>query len=348
MRISTSNMIRPILYFLLLIVFISCSNSSSDEVLQNEEPKNEVSDGSISKTPEFEKVLKPEVYMGMPNISELANQATNQDWTYVRENLNGLWLNGAGTGLNNIVKITQSVTTRNMIFVAPLNQRDPTFELGGGYYNFYNGLIDEGLVIENPGLAVVNDYITKQASNPLRYYFDGDMALVTNFLENNNPSGLGNPFGQNFYLTTRHGSFLKKIFNSVKTSDPLVGQSYQTALDASGIVYERDAKDLSTTQIYKESYIQAFNLAHANGKDFVWLCPRGNDGTVEELIQGLKDSYVWMAANKVFPNKIVLANYTREENPLPMFPMIDTTNPDVTPSSFTGILYWLIKQYETN
>lgn len=339
------------LIIFLLFLICSCSTESNDnlEEGQQEDEPEIVDDGTISKVPQFSVSSKPEVYMGMPNIKELANPETLNDWTYVREHLNGLWLNGAGTGQNNVVNITQSVTTRNFIFVAPLTQRDPTFELSGGFYNFHNALLDEGVIFENPGLAVVNDYITKQASNPLRYYTDGDMALATNFLENNNPSGLGNPFGQRFYITTRHGSFDKKIFNSKKNaSDPIVGQSYKTALDATGIVYERDAKELSITQKYKESFIQAFNLAHENNKDFVWLCPRGNNGTVEELIEGLKDSYEWMEENKVFPNKIVLANYTREENTLPMFPMIDETEASKVPETFTGILYWLIKQYETN
>ncbi len=304
---------------------------------------------SQSKTPLFQNSLKPEVYMGMPNISDLANTADFDKWTYVRENLNGLWINGAGTGQSNIITITKAVTTRNFIFIAPLTQRTPTFVLGGGFYNFHQGFLDAGIIFNNPGLAVVNDYISKSAKDPLRYYFDGDMNLVTDYLNNNNPNGQPSPFGQNYYITTRHGSYLADIFNPVKSAtDPLVGQSYQTALDSKGIVYERDAKDLSLTQAYKDSYIQAFNLAKANGKDFIWLCPRGNDGTTEELVQGLKDSYIWMATNKVFPNKLVLANYTREENPLAMFPMIDPNDSSITPSTFTGILYWAIKQYQTN
>jgi hypothetical protein len=337
----------------LFILIISCSSSNDADIVEEETPivKETVysANGDINNKPLFENTLRPEVFMGMPNIQDLALPERLEDWTYVRENLNGLWLNGAGTGQARVVTIAQSVSTRKYIFVAPLAQRDPTFKLSGGYYNFYNGILDVGLIFENPQLAVVNDYITKEGNNPQRYYMEGDLASTTTFLENNNPSSLGNPFGQNFYLTTRHGSFLKKIFNNKKvSSNVLVGQSYQTMLKSKGIVYERDAKELSINKSYQNSYIQAFNLAHEHDKDFVWLCPRGNNGTVEELIQGLKDSYAWMLTNKVFPDKFVLANYTREENTLPMFPMLDPDNPNITQGTFTGMLYWAIKEYEKN
>lgn len=304
---------------------------------------------SQSKTPEYVNPLKPEVYMGMPNLKDLAATEDLDKWTYIQDHLNGFWVNGAGTGKDRILDIVGPCASRNFIFVAPLTQRDPTFELSGGYYTFYNAMVDSGITVNEPSLAVVNDYITKQASNPQRYYMDGDLPSTTTFLENNNPSGLGSPFGERYYLTTRHGSFVKDIFNPISDpNDELVGQSYNTMLQASGIVYERNPKHLSENDNYKESYIQAFNMAHEYGKDFVWLCPRGNDGTVEELIQGLKDSYAWMAQNKVFPDKFVLANYTREENPLAMFPMIDPNDPEVTPPTFTGILYWAINEYKTN
>jgi hypothetical protein len=307
-----------------------------------------VSGFSQSKTPQFEKSLRPEVYMGMCNLKDLANSSNIKKWTYVRENLNGIWVNGAATGKENIIKIVKSIKTRNALFIAPLSARNP-FEIKNSFLLYYNALTDAGLVFNKPGLVLVNDYLSKKGQDPLRYYDDGDIALTDAYVNGLKQNKNGDIFGDRYYITTRHGPFMLGVYKSEK--DPnniLIGKGYGTFLDAKGSAYERDAKELSHETKYKQSYIQAFNIAHENNKEFIWLCPRGNNGTAEELIQGLKDCYEWMEKNKVFPDKIVIINYSRKEDMLPMFPMLNLADENKTPATFTGALYWAIKQYEKN
>jgi hypothetical protein len=303
---------------------------------------------SQSKIPQFENSLKPEVYMGMCNLKDLANSSDAKKWTYVREHVNGIWVNGASTGKDNLVKIVKSIKTRNALFIGPLSGRNP-FEVKPSFMIYYNALIDAGLVFNKPGLVLVNDYLSKKGKDPLRYYYDGDIDLTDTYVNALKQNKHGNIFGDRYYITTRHGPFMLGVYKSEKDpNNVLIGKGYGTFLDSKGSAYERDAKELSHQLKYKQSYIQAFNLAHENNKEFIWLCPRGNNGTAEELIQGLKACYEWMEADKVFPDKIVIINYSRKEAKLDMFPMIDMKNLNNTPATFTGALYWAIKEFEKN
>jgi hypothetical protein len=83
-----------------------------------------------------------------------------------------------------------------------------------------------------------------------------------------------------------------------------------------------------------------------NNKEFIWLCPRGNAGSHRDFLNGLVQTYSWMESNQIYLDKIVIINYTRQQTPFSIFPVLSATNKSAI--TFTGALYWATEKYLGN
>jgi hypothetical protein len=293
--------------------------------------------------------------MGMAYIPKLADVDPNK-WTYVRENLDGLWLNAAGTGIGDLEKLASKIKTRRYYFICPVSKLE--FDDKGSLLDvefrlaFYDRFKNE---TKDPCLVLVNDYITKSGKAPERYYCDNFLPKAIEHLEKEYTAGK-NPFGRRLFITTRNGQFANDVYD--KTFDKsapksLKGRAFSTmqyAAQGGGIVYETDFFGILGD--HQERYIEAFNRARELGAKLVWLCPRGHQGTPQEYSKAMVDAYAWMRKNQLFPDEIVIIHYSRTAatgtiDYLDMLPMVNEADPSLpAPGSFTGALYWAIKQRE--
>jgi hypothetical protein len=201
----------------------------------------------------------------------------------------------------------------------------------------------------------VNDYISKQGKDPARYYCDGFFPKAVEYLKRTLTPGK-NPFGRRLFITTRNGQFANNVYDkSFNENQPesLKGRAFSTMLYAAqggGFVYEADF--VGMLEHHQERYILAYNRARELGAKLIWLCPRGHEGTAEEYSENMVKAYAWLEKNKLFPDEIVIIHYSRtaaagEIDYLNMLPMINAQDPSrPAPGSFTGALYWAIKQRE--
>ena len=65
----------------------------------------------------FSNAIPPKVLMGLAHVPNLADVDPN-DWTYVREHLEGVWMNLSLTGTDDAKKILTSLKTRDYYFIA--------------------------------------------------------------------------------------------------------------------------------------------------------------------------------------------------------------------------------------
>ncbi len=313
-----------------------------------------VTEKPSSKIGRYKSSTPPKVLMGFASIPDLADVPRNE-WTYVREHLDGLWFNAAGTGIKDLRKLVDNIKTRKYYFIGPVDKLeldsqgkllDVSFKL-----NFFQHFGDKAV---DPSLVLVNDYITKKGKDPHRYYCDGFFPKAIEFLEKQ--TGGRNPFDRRLFITTRNGQFLNNVYDKTfDERDPasLKGRAFSTMLYAAqggGLVYETDFFGL--LDHHQEKYIQCFNRARELGAKFVWLCPRGHEGTPTEYSGAMVNAYQWLAKNQLFPDEIVIIHYSRtaaagEIKYLDMLPMVNQRNPSLpAPGSFTGAMYWAIKQRE--
>lgn len=324
-------------------------------------PLNEVTEEPSTSVGRFSNKMPPKVLLGLAQIPQLADVDT-ADWTYVREHLDGIWANAANTGVDNAVSISKSVNTENYFFIGSIQEvnygngllESLKYTLNTG---LYNGMSEKA---KKPKAVFVNDYITKDGNDSLRYYGEGYLQAAIDWTRKNYFDG-ENPFNNGLYITVRTGQFNKKVYNKTynpATTGPLVGRAFSTMKEAcesgGGVVWERAPQDFMAPgeEDNQLTYIQAFNRAHELGGEFIWLMPRGNVGTPEDHTNNLVKAYQWFEENEIFPDKIVVIGYSRaaadgEIDYLAMLPMINPTNPDLPAlGSFTGTMYWCIKQRE--
>ena len=316
---------------------------------------SDITEQPSSDVGRFSNAIPPKVLMGLAHVPHLADVDPN-DWTYVREHLEGVWMNLALTGSDRAKKILTSLKTRDYYFIAGVSAvnydskgtlLNVTLGIGGVYNTFKDMAIE-------PRLVMVNDYVSKNGGDESRYYGPGYVDAAKKYVL----SVLGNnPFGNRFYITTRAGHFSSSVYDKTydpQKTGPLKGRAFSTMQDVSGeggFAYERAAIDILSPE-NKKAYIQSFNRSRELGAELLWLCPRGQTGQAKAATDGLVNAYKWFAENKIFPDKIVITAYSRTAKAggipyLSMTPMINPKDPDlIADGSFTGALYWCIKQRE--
>ncbi len=302
----------------------------------------------------YQNDLPPKVLMGLAHIPTLSD-VDPKDWTYVRDNLDGVWMNLSLTGVGDSKKIISTLKTRDFYFIAPISDvkydslgKLQSISVGTGMYDNFKD------IVKTPRLVIVNDYVSKLGSDPLRYYGEGYLDATRKTILKD----LGkDPFEHRYYLTVRAGHFSSSVYDKTydpQKTGPLKGRAFSTMQEASaggGFAYERSALEILSPN-NRDTYLQAFNRSRELGAELLWLCPRGQEGEAKEATDALVKAYKWFAENRVFPDKIVIINYSRtaKEGEIPylsMTPMINPKNPDLpAEGSFTGSMYWAIKQRE--
>ncbi len=334
---------------------------------------SEVTEVPSSNPMRFSSKVPPKVILGMAEIPDLPDVPL-EEWTYVRENLDGTVLNAAHTGIPKVQFLIDNISSRNYYLEAPINQvvydkyddndpPEPTADAKLLSIN-WNALFLElrNDPLNRLSIILCNDYVSRRLRDPLHHFADGYIHKAIEVAVNVRTPG-ENPFGSRFYITTRYGHYSVGAYNKtyVPEIDLIKGRQFSTVVQVSqggGIVYERDPVALMAEdedgQKWRDGYIQGFNRSRELGSKYMWYANRGHSGTPKDFTDAFVAAYEWMAENEIFPDELCLMHYSKtaregEIDFLNMLPMVNETDPSLpAPGSFIGSLYWAIKQRENH
>lgn len=266
---------------------------------------------------------RPMVMIGLCNVRDLAEKKRADEWKYVRENLDGIWLNGAGTGAERMGTIIGLVETRNATLIQGIKDHDPVV-FNGSAEKWYDWAKKEKIDLKYSGMSIVNDYDPDQ-----REMLAGDMAAAERA---HVPK-----YTPRVFMNVRGRNFDKDSIKNKKS--PL----HQLINNSDGVVYEIGAYRMASGKIWTSRYYVCHKYVKDKDKLVYWLVPRGVEGTPAEYLSSLKKSYDMLKREDRMPDAIILINYGTKPM-LEALPECDKNGEAVV--SLTGTAYWLIKQIE--
>lgn len=67
----------------------------------------------------------PRVFLSLAHADDLANETKIPDWKYVAANLDGIWLNGAGSGFAAAQTVIERIQPKNVILIINIPDKRP-------------------------------------------------------------------------------------------------------------------------------------------------------------------------------------------------------------------------------
>jgi len=247
---------------------------------------------------------RPDVLMGLSliNLKSQQRMAEGKDWEFVRDNLNGFWLNSAGT--NDAGSIIKKAKSKRVMFAIGVDNHYPLS---------FNGSIKRQTGIANKnslepiGANVVVDYVPKGQA---KYLLSGEMKETRERFRVRGSVEEGTElYIHNFFPNTRHGDWAR--------ADPDANLEH-TLEHSDGVVYEQNPITLMQGDYYYNRFKNAVIYARKRGKPIIWLAPVGTK--LDGWDSRMRAAYARMKEDNILPDTFVPINYSRNGTGMPILP----------------------------
>jgi hypothetical protein len=258
---------------------------------------------------------RPRVFMAMHGSTLLANDSSlDNQWTYVREHLDGIFANNAGVPPDVQAKLYRKIKTRNVIAVTHLGQ------LSDGW-NTISSVVQS----QNPDIVLNREAVAIHTPN----YNLWDGRTIAD--------------AEAFYVTNPNIPAWQR-FKAVYTGWPVRYQRYaplppsaQNAFEDGKGMFMECLHGICVSQLYVDALEKGINTMHAQNKPYVmFLSVASYDGwfdAVRQVYSHLASKDMWRPYDV-----IMLINYSGRYASTPE--LINNQPADTT----TGILYWAMHQ----
>ena len=268
---------------------------------------------------------RPRVFMAMHGANRLAPPKLDDEWTYVRENLDGIWENNTDISLEEMAAIYRKVNTRTMILeLAGANNR------GVHPVERFSKMQQQNpdIVLNREAVAIYNNPASKWRANDIPR---AKAEYVTN---PNAPE----------WMKFKHvyGGFQPKQFLLPEDNpkEPTLDQTNARAvIDQIDGGFAECGSDRCRAHFQRALYSFIEQLREGD-RPFIWFTGTFDDP--EDWFKGMKQTYFRLEADDMLrPDDIVmLINY---EGGFDSTPETSKKYPDGAPTA-TGMLYWLLHQ----
>ncbi len=268
---------------------------------------------------------RPRVFMALHGNNQIANDpGLDSQWSFVRENVDGIWGNPVGMDAGEIGRLINKVDTRQFIAEAALPPAGtpievPTFE--------YVEQQNPGLFLRREGVA----FYTDQPS-----LWDGrSVAGIRGKIPLVGPQR--KPLYDHVYTGWQPYNFLNTDSRSIRP-----GSSADRALDdGDGLFVECPSRACAEPQNgLGPNFRAAIQEAHANGRPFIWFASRPPSLTGSGWLQqfqmtynSIRDAGLWRRGDIV-----MVISYDGS------YPIVPETVDGQPADTIMGSIYWALKQ----
>ncbi len=264
----------------------------------------------------------PRVFMSMHGNNELAtNSSLDDDWDYVRQNLDGIWGNTVGVDMPTQIKMWRKIKTRNIISVDQVRPSPgPDFDRFGP-----NSIPEEtasDIKLNREAIALyTNDpgnWLERTIAQARARHASADMKY---------------PY-QAVYTGWGMGNFVEPG-GPVKNADPLTPEAETALNQGDGAFVECLKTQCTMGGLFTDGFTGLMEKMHAQDKPVIFFYSPGNTGLVDfqKNYNSLKERGLWHK-NDI----IMLMNYHGNFDVAP-----ETINGEPA-NTTTGMLYWALKQ----
>ncbi len=277
-------------------------------------------DGPRAGTEGLGPVGAPRVFTAMHGSNALAAPGNEDQWSFVRANLDGLWANSARFSTAEQVALWNKIATRNMLGVRALRDEVRNVGTWGRAED-----IDHSLALNQEAVALYTptpgEWNGKTVSQAQEHYVSGP-GVTDN-----------NRFGEIWTGWSIHN------FTEGRGTKPITGDAQKAFSDAAGMFVECGSDRCADG--YSPAFLNAINAAHSQGKHFMWFAntatdAEGKTGALERFqatYNFLRDKGLWHTNDVV-----MLINYGGA------YPVLPETVNGQPADTITGMLYWALKQ----
>ncbi len=273
----------------------------------------------------------PRVFLALHGAQEVVSDDKDEQWSYVRNNLDGIWNNSAKMTVEDQVKIWNKVKTRNTISEVDF-PADPNAKLPSA-----TGLAAASK--EDPSIKLNREAVAMYTSDPKRWDGRSFNDVVKQYV-----TGSDVPVEYRYkaiYTGWSARNWVDPTL-SAKHADisqgTITGQAATIQEQAAGQFVECGHGACAKEGPHAEGLERAIRSSHAKNEPFIWFTSPGPDG--EPQVQNFKDTYNLLKSKGLWRSNdaVVMINYRGD------FPMLPETVNGQPANSVTGMLYWALKQ----
>jgi hypothetical protein len=274
----------------------------------------------------------PRVFLALHGTQEVLSGDKDEQWSYVRNNLDGIWGNGAKMTLDDQVKIWHKVKTRNVIsevdFPDNPNDKLPSVEALAGASTV------------DPSIKMNREAVAMHTSDPKTWEgrdFDDVMERYV--------TGSDIPAAYRYktiYTGWNVRNWVDPALNAKIAeinAEPITGRAATIHEQATGQFVECGHGFCARERGgHAEGLERAIRSSHAKNEPFIWFTSPGPDG--EPQVENFKGAYNLLKSKGLWRTNdaVVMINYQGE------FPMLPETVNGQPANTVTGMLYWALKQ----
>ena len=254
------------------------------------------------RSPAIEVGKRPRIFMSIHGTAGLMNDSSDARWTFVRQNIDGIWYNAAGVGDSLCAVLIRKLKTRKTIQI--FNSNVPSSDASGvRTVNLQKAHPDIKLILEAHAF-----YMTG-----LDNWQTGQVDSVRNLLVDSDSPWRAPQVMAGF----PHNAFT----GTTGVVAPLLQPGYAPALanfQSADLIFQE-------TRILQDA-VNGIRMAHKAGKPFLWFMGSGSG------LENAKRLYAALEPDLREDDRVMIINYG---DTLQAVPESDST-------TYTGILKWLL------
>ena len=272
---------------------------------------------------------RPRVFMGMHGSNRLAPSTLDDEWVYVRENLDGIWENNAHISIDEMAAIYRKVATRTMI----LEQAGEK----SGYLHPIHEFAE--MQRRHPDIVLNREAMALYKNPATEWNVDDILRARSEYVTNPDVPQ---------WMKFKHvyGGFQPQQFLLPQDfeDDPVLAQT-----GAAAVIDQIDGGFIECGSNrcrahYKRAMYNGIEQIREGGRPFIWVAGANFEAhdTVEEYFKAYRQAYFRLEADDMLrPHDVVM--FVNYNGLFPSTPEITDDHPGGAPTA-TGILYWLLQQ----
>lgn len=269
---------------------------------------------------------RPRVFMAFHGTNALANNSSlDSQWSFVRQNLDGLWGNNAAISGDEIARVTNKVDTRQLITESDFRGSSFFVET----YDYVERI--------DPRIDFEREALTFYTSEPSRW--DGDTIAAARVAVDRASYGAGDDKYTNVFTGWQPQNFYTDI---VRQYPPIpAGSSAERAVFEGDGIFVECPHDVCNGVEYEDGFFRAMRIARQTNQKFVWLASRLPGQPQAGWLQEFQTMYNRVSAEGLWrPGDIVVVIAYGGQYPIVPERNANGHAADTT----TGIMYWALSQ----
>lgn len=268
---------------------------------------------------------RPRVFMALHGNNQIANDpGLDEQWSFVQQNVDGIWGNPVGIDGAEIGRLIRKVETRQFIAEAGLPPAGSPIELPTFEY------IEQ----QNPDISLEREGVALYTDQPSRW---NDKSVADAWQEIKRVSPPGEPLYDAVYTGWQPYNFLAGDDRGIPA-----GSSADRALDdGQGVFVECPSRACAEPDNgLGPPFRRAIEEAHANGRPFIWFASRppslSGSGWLRQFqttYNSIRDAGLWRSGDIV-----MVISYDGS------YPIVPETVDGQPADTIMGSIYWALNQ----